>query len=100
MSKHTPGPWAYSTSPEGWSYTINIYQAENAAHTPDYSDVAFRTCTGGRKAIQEANARLIAAAPDLLEALWVCMEHNRLHHGDSHNTVIQARAAIAKAEGT
>jgi len=45
------------------------------------------------------NDNLIAAAPDLLDALWVCMEHNRLHHGDSHNTVLQARAAIEKATG-
>ncbi len=33
----------------------------------------------------------------LLDALWVCMEHNLLHYGESHNTVIQARAAIAAA---
>jgi len=42
---------------------------------------------------------LYEAAPDLLEAVWVCMEHNRLYFGDAHNTVIQARAAIAKATG-
>lgn len=36
---------------------------------------------------------------ELLDALWVCMEHNRVHHGESHNTVIQAREAIAKATG-
>lgn len=45
------------------------------------------------------DARLIAAAPDLLDALWVCMEHNALHFGESHNTVIQARAAYKKATG-
>lgn len=67
---------------------------------------------GGRKAeyarrtmeafalLREQLKRERDAKTDLLEALWVCMEHNRLHHGDSHNTVIQARAAIAKAEGT
>lgn len=29
------------------------------------------------------------------EALWVCAEHNALHFGENHNTVIQSRAAIA-----
>jgi hypothetical protein len=28
-------------------------------------------------------------------ALWVCAEHNALHHGEAHNTVIEARAAHA-----
>lgn len=45
------------------------------------------------------DARLIAAAPELLDALFVCMEHNRLYLGDNHNTVIYAKAAIAKATG-
>jgi hypothetical protein len=45
------------------------------------------------------NALLIAAAPDLLDALWICTEHNALHYGESHNTVIAGRAAIAKATG-
>ena len=47
----------------------------------------------------EKNAKLMAAAPQLLEALWVCMEHNRVHYGESHNTVMQARSAISKAKG-
>jgi hypothetical protein len=31
----------------------------------------------------------------LRDALWVCMEHNRLHHGANHNTVIQAEEALS-----
>lgn len=69
MNKHTPGPWTYSTSSDGWCYSINVMQADNATPTPDYSDVCFMTCRGERQAIQEANARLIAAAPDLLETV-------------------------------
>ena len=37
-------------------------------------------------------------ATDLLSALWVCTEHNALHFGENHNTVIQGRAAIKKAQ--
>lgn len=45
------------------------------------------------------HANLIAAAPELLEALQVIADHNELYYGESHNTVIMARAAIKKALG-
>jgi len=32
-------------------------------------------------------------------ALWVCAEHNALHHGEAQNTVIEARAAHALVKG-
>jgi predicted RNase H-like HicB family nuclease len=98
MNKHTPGPWKASTSPQGWSYTIYISQDESAEYTPDWSDVAYiiQTCEGERKSIQEANARLIAAAPDLLEALQYVM----VAHGEQLDHAFQmAQDAIAKATG-
>lgn len=36
-------------------------------------------------------------ADALREALWVCVEHNALHFGERHNTVVQGRAALAGA---
>ena len=36
-------------------------------------------------------------ADALREALWVCVEHNALHFGETHNTVVQGRAALASA---
>lgn len=39
-----------------------------------------------------------AALTAALDYLWVVVEHNRLHFGDSHNTVIQGKAAIAQIE--
>jgi len=54
----------------------------------------------------EANARLIAAAPELLEALRWAMEAGRLAYvarnktnGDYCDSVDRALAAIAKATG-
>ncbi len=60
--RHTPGPWAFIV-PDGVS----------VRHPQVYSDtgpVCNATWLGdGRLKELEANARLIAAAPDLLEAL-------------------------------
>lgn len=39
-----------------------------------------------------------AALTAALDYLWVVVEHNRLHFGDSHNTVIQGKAAIDQIE--
>jgi hypothetical protein len=68
-AKHTPGPWYFSKHEELGSTRFYIAQADGAEYTPNYSDVAFTTCNGEYVDIQEANARLIAAAPELLEAL-------------------------------
>ena len=61
--KHTPGPWAI---PKG--FTENVA----AGLTPD-GGIRFVALTAGSKTIpkeeSEANARLIAAAPDLLDLL-------------------------------
>jgi hypothetical protein len=47
----------------------------------------------------EANARLIAAAPELLEALQGIMEWMKQHHPKAHSNSHKAHAAIAKATG-
>jgi len=44
-----------------------------------------------------ADARL-AVAERMAQALWVCVEHNRLHFGESHNTVIDGGAVLAEWE--
>ena len=36
-------------------------------------------------------------ADALREALRICVEHNALHFGETHNTVVQGRAALASA---
>ena len=71
MTSFTPGPWVFSKQ-TGYRVRFSIAQAQGATYTPDYSDVATLiadTSIGEREAVQEANARLIAAAPDLLAAL-------------------------------
>lgn len=75
--KHTPGPWTYSRWDEHGYTKFYVSQQEGAPYTPEYSNVAgliSETVSGERVAIQEANACLIAAAPELLEALMQVLE--------------------------
>ena len=91
MGYHTTGPWRviqYALSDE---YFIRDYEHRTIA-----CDVQGK-----------ANAALIAAAPDLLEALDTLVDdfvvnedYRRLDHfGELSNKFAKARAAIAKAKG-
>ena len=100
--QHTPGPWSLSASfdrverrvqhgdnpPLVWGIASGI----NSAH-PDYMP----------RAEQIANARLIASAPELLEALEAVLpdlEHYVATHGPGPDKRLAiALAAIAKARG-
>jgi len=79
MSKHTPGPWRVI------GLGSAIYQVEEHTETASFSSFSEHS---------EANARLIAAAPDLLLALAQMMDGYKLP-----SVRKQARAAIAKATG-
>lgn len=108
-TKHTPGPWKCP------DITLDIITADRKQSIA----VCHRSVDGNYKpGLQEAkaNARLIAAAPELLEALKDCADWTRLcEHPEvvklRHVDVVteaeacqkvaqdNARAAIAKAEG-
>ena len=99
LDRHTPGPWK-----EGY-YTGDIYAELVAGHS--WSRIA--AVTGEASGLitpdeAEANARLIAAAPDMLEALeqaWHLIHSFGPKPKDSTYTIVadKARAAIAKAKG-
>lgn len=97
-TKHTPGPWEVDAID---STTIQI-KAEGAVVAEVASASAFTRLSEE----QRANARLIAAAPELLDALqnfadqmdgcmnWPDTTSSQIALGDIANI---ARAAIAKA---
>lgn len=92
--KHTAGPWAISGRT---STCIRTADQEQRIAYMETADNTIETCV--------ANARLIAAAPELLEALKGILsdieeyqEINKLGGKDNHWQVI-SRTAIAKAEG-
>ena len=91
MSKqHTPGPWKVRNSREVFCGNKRVCSANAASREPlnmkDDLDVS------------SANARLIAAAPDLLESLKLAVrqnEHDMLMTGEE---LRQCRAAIEAVE--
>jgi hypothetical protein len=101
---HTPGPWKVSTIDDTIFDPILLVVAGDYGSDMDWrvSVVAdVRTGWNGH----EANARLIAAAPDMLAALkevaeWAGKETAQLDHmADAMVALLLAREAIAKAEG-
>jgi hypothetical protein len=107
-AKHTPGPWRLTLEPTelpgvnvrfciDTDYAINIAGGQSQEHLEDASGAIFeQEC--------RANARLIAAAPDLLAALKLAYRH--LNGGGDSLTGMEfaeahrlARAAIALATG-
>ena len=92
MSKHTPGPWVAVAR-------TNAYIDIEAPNQPGYSakQVASTSLTN-----HEANARLIAAAPEMLDALrradaW--WGDGKWYGPVTPAWLDEARAAIAKATG-
>lgn len=67
MSEHTPGPWEVGTEGNGSPGFVYCDNSLGSAVAVVYGP-AMRHSVFSR-AEEEANARLIAAAPDLLEAL-------------------------------
>ena len=97
-AKHTPGPWHFDTALMDHADHLNVWEANGIGHVAAVS----KGLTPDPSA--EANARLIAAAPDLLEALE---EIARLPIAGSYpdgpclerQDMNMVRAAIAKATG-
>lgn len=100
---HTPGPWRIDVNgSEDWSVD---YDGPSSTYMTICGDRPQPVCFAVEPSAYdndeeiEANARLIAAAPDLLAAVWALVEHFERVDGDaSHKAVIkQATDAIGKA---
>lgn len=99
-AKHTPGPWRLETvkTQVGVCHKVGEFPTR-LAHRPTTSACVYEDGTSNWRLLENgtldsellANARLMTAAPDLLEALTLIA-----CGADGPAT---ARAAIAKAEG-
>jgi len=90
-TKHTPGPWAYT-------------KEDQVVHLPgDYSKMIadirgrgwLQKLPNGAE-VQDANGKLIAAAPELLKA---CIEALKHHQGGHSEIGYMLHQAIKKATG-
>ena len=87
MNKHTPGPWA-------------IYvNAPSDVVIRKMSKDGYELCAIARVSSGYANAHLIAAAPELLEALQKIAGNTYDEWTNGAEAARIARAAIAKAMG-
>ena len=92
MSEYTPGPWAFfDTHPDKACYYI---QEKN--HLDEIAAI-YRYERNPCNTL--ADARLIAAAPELLEALKMMLEMSEMGGFGKAYAEDVARAAIAKAKG-
>ena len=106
MTKHTPGPWTIDTRFHVYAILDPTGQEITFQDTEPQEDCGSVTSRGRTAEETQANARLMAAAPELLEALEsITASYDRLlkEHGKPFEWGrIQsdaAREAIAKAKG-
>ena len=85
-SKHTPGPWS-----------VEHDFMDESAFAILSDDCVVATAWGNDHV--DANAHLIAAAPDMLEALRGVVDTCRADCPAGLPALSDARAALAKAEG-
>jgi hypothetical protein len=94
MSEHTPGPWTAEETDKGRLRVVSKFYADEEPGICGDHSKAWRLCAD--------DARLIAAAPDLLAALAQLLEHSETMNSPSdevwHSVRDLARYAIAKAE--
>lgn len=106
-AKHTPGPWGVNGDDNNnIGNLLGVWVAKVDRAQPDGFNgrvaQAFVNCLVNTDEACRANANLIAAAPELLEALEGLCELAELRPGHLHEykaAVYGARTAIAKARG-
>lgn len=95
---HTPGPWRFNDNTQWWKtnpYSVTVRKpgvsSATVANIPERATITPEE--------RQANARLIAAAPDLLEALQTLPQSLAATDEDLNRWTEKARAAIVKATG-
>ncbi len=110
-TKHTPGPWALEEVRTDCGRAFRIGSGEMLKAGKGCC-IIYDDYPGNPENERKANARLIAAAPDLLEALEASLEEvkawraglntrnmNTCKEGARFSDLSRSRAAIAKARG-
>lgn len=103
LAAHTPGPWRLVETAGRFDTRVNGYLIK---YGPVGNWLAHVEACGNAALDNEANARLIAAAPDMLEALrdalgtlYEMWPINLVSQFNDDPGVVKIRAAIARATG-
>ena len=91
MAGHTPGPWSVAY------HDVNDQAVVSGQHTEIAT--CWHHCVVELETQMQANARLISAAPDMLEALEGLVASVRGVGPKDGKVLARADAAIAKARG-
>ena len=94
MSKHTPGPWEKVYDTAGITRGIRGRHGPEIVNVINWNGISRSTSVTG-----QANANLIAAAPELLGALIALYAVAEVGRDEDYGAVTNAAAAIAKATG-
>jgi ABC-type nitrate/sulfonate/bicarbonate transport system substrate-binding protein len=99
--KHTPGPWSVHSGDDYNGVRIDGPDGRSVAHAHQ-RDPHPTLGQGITQAEAEINARLIAAAPELLETMQMIMDRAEewINMNLDGEVGDNARAAIAKATGS
>lgn len=93
-TKHTPGPWRINAVMREYGNKLEIAHEEISVTSVTVAGKGNKTSITPE---QEANARLIAAAPDLLAALEAMVSAKGFDQEAA--ALIKASEALAKAKG-
>lgn len=97
MTKHTPGPWLLNENNNWKTNPFSVTVRKPGVHSTTVANIPTRMTIPPSE--QQANARLISAAPDLFDAL-ITMPQSMLNtEQDWWDWIAKARAAIDKATG-
>ena len=103
MPEHTPGPWVVGITDDNGSEVYTDYTVKGK----DRESIATTYCVVAAEGHHEANAHLIAAAPDRLNACEIALRRLNEQNGQVSEEVWNAnypadkalRDAIKKAKG-
>lgn len=105
MGKHTPGPWVLKHV-SGSNFAVQRFEIRSGSGIPHpIFNKDTSAIDGSTVCISPHDANLIAAAPDLLEALESLLADesreigHTLVHASDQKKIEAAMAAIAKARG-
>lgn len=87
-NNHTPGPWKIIDWDEDYIAITD--------HVQDYGVCRLEEVSSETRAVMQANARLIAACPEMFAALETALKTLRI--GGHYDTALAVERALAKAE--